>query len=90
MAVNTRKSVALGEQVVKQIRDAGGQAEVFVADIADGKQCKAMVDAVLKKFCRVDFLVLNASVRTEKPFLELSYESLLVAGTGFEPVTSSL
>ena len=74
VAVNTRKSVALGEQVVKQIRDAGGQAEIFVADIADGKQCKAMVDAVLKKFGRVDFLVLNASVRTEKPFLELSYE----------------
>ena len=74
VAVNTRNSVAEAAQVVKEIQAAGGQAEMYVADIADGKQAKAMVDSVLKKFGRVDFLVLNASVRTEKPFLELSYE----------------
>ena len=74
VAVNTRNSVAEAAQVVKEIQAAGGQAEMVVADIADGKQAKAMVDSVLKKFGRVDFLVLNASVRTEKPFLELSYE----------------
>jgi 3-oxoacyl-[acyl-carrier protein] reductase len=33
-----------------------------------------MVDNALKRFGRIDFLVLNASVRTERPFLELSYE----------------
>ena len=74
VAVNTRNSVAEAAQVVKEIQAAGGQAEMYVADIADGKQAKAMADSVLKKFGRVDFLVLNASVRTEKPFLELSYE----------------
>ena len=74
VAVNTRNSVAEAAQVVKEIQAAGGQAEMYVADIADGKQAKAMVDSVLKKFGRVDFLVLNASVRTEKPFLELAYE----------------
>ena len=74
VAVNTRNSVAEAAQVVKEIQAAGGQAEMVVADIADGKQAKAMVDSVLKKFGRVDFLVLNASVRTEKPFLELSYD----------------
>ena len=74
VAVNTRNSVAEAAQVVKEIQAAGGQAEMVVADIADGKQAKAMVDSVLKKFGRVDFLVLIASVRTEKPFLELAYE----------------
>ena len=74
VAANTRNSVAEAAQVVKEIQAAGGQAEMYVADIADGKQAKAMVDSVLKKFGRVDFLVLNASVRTEKPFLELAYE----------------
>jgi 3-oxoacyl-[acyl-carrier protein] reductase len=74
VAVNTRHSVEDAKKVVEEIRAAGGQAEVYVADIADGKQCKAMVDAVMQKFGRVDFLVLNASVRTEKPFLELGYE----------------
>ncbi len=74
VAVNTRHSVEDAKKVVEDIRAAGGQAEVYVADIADGKQCKAMVDGVMQKFGRVDFLVLNASVRTEKPFLELGYD----------------
>ncbi len=74
VAVNTRQSVEDAKKVVEDIRAAGGQAEVYVADIADGKQCKAMVDGVMQKFGRVDFLVLNASVRTEKPFLELGYD----------------
>ena len=73
VAVNTRNSVDDARKVVEEIRAAGGQAEVFIADIADAKQCKAMVDGVMQTFGRVDFLVLNASVRTERPFLELSY-----------------
>src|SRR5688572_14662297 len=74
IAVNTRNSVADGEQVVQEIRSSGGQAELFVADIADAAAAKGMVANALKRFGRIDFLVLNASVRTEKPFLELSYD----------------
>ncbi|HEX2825556.1 MAG TPA: SDR family oxidoreductase [Burkholderiales bacterium] len=74
IAVNTRGSVADGEQVVKEIRDAGGDAELYVADIADAAACRSMAAKVLDRFGRVDFLVLNASVRTEKAFLELSYD----------------
>jgi 3-oxoacyl-[acyl-carrier protein] reductase len=47
---------------------------VFMADIADGAAVKAMVAGVLRRFGRIDMLVLNASVRTEKPFTELSYD----------------
>lgn len=74
VAVNTRHSVDDAKKVVEEIRAAGGQAEVYVADIADATSAKGMVDSVMQKFGRVDFLVLNASVRTEKPFLELSYD----------------
>jgi len=74
VAVNTRHSVDDAKKVAEEIRAAGGKAEVYVADIADAKQVKTMVDGVMQKFGRVDFLVLNASVRTEKPFLEMSYE----------------
>lgn len=74
VAINTRHSVDDAKKVAEEIRAAGGQAEVYVADIADPKQVKGMVDGVMQKFGRVDFLVLNASVRTEKPFLELSYD----------------
>ena len=74
IAVNTRASMDDGERVVQEIRGAGGQAEVYQADIADAAACKSMVANVLKRFGRVDILVLNASVRTEKPFLELTYQ----------------
>ena len=74
VAVNTRSSVADGESVVQEIRSAGGQAELYLADISDSAAAKSMTANVLKRFGRIDFLVLNASVRTEKPFLELTYE----------------
>ena len=74
VAINTRHSVDDAKKVAEEIRVAGGKAEVYVADIADAKQCKAMVDGVMQAFGRVDFLVLNASVRTERPFLEMSYD----------------
>ncbi len=74
IAVNTRRSIGDGERVVQEIRSAGGQAELYVADIAQPAAVKTMVANVLQRFGRIDFLVLNASVRTEKPFLEMSYD----------------
>lgn len=74
VAINTRHSIDDAKSVAGEIRAAGGQAEVYVADIADATAAKGMVESVMKKFGRVDFLVLNASVRTEKPFLEMTYE----------------
>ena len=74
VAVNTRNSAAEGESVVRDIRSAGGEAELFVADISDRAAVGSMAANVLQRFGRIDCLVLNASVRTEKPFLELSYE----------------
>ncbi len=74
VAVNARASREDAGKVADEIRAAGGQAEVFMADIADGNAVNAMVAGILKRFGRVDILVLNASVRGEKPFTDLSYE----------------
>src|SRR3972149_2214888 len=74
VAVNTRASREAAAKVVEEIRAAGGQAEVFIADIADAGAVKAMAEGILRRFGRIAILVLNASVRTERPFLELSYE----------------
>ena len=74
IAVNTRASTGDGESVVQEIRSAGGQAELYVADIAKENDVKTMVKNALERFGRIDYLVLNASVRTERAFLELSYD----------------
>ena len=74
VAVNARASREDADKVAQEIRAAGRQAEVFMADIADAGAVNAMVAGILNRFGRIDVLVLNASVRSEKPFLELSYE----------------
>ena len=74
VAINTRASQEDAEKVAQEIRVAGGQAEVYVADIANAGAVKSMADAILQRFGRIDILVLNASVRSEKPFLELTHD----------------
>jgi len=74
VAINTRASREDGDAIVKQIRDGGGQAELYLADIANAQAVKSMVESVLARFGRIDYLVLNASVRKETPFLEISEE----------------
>lgn len=74
VAVNTRVSRDDADKVVAEIRATGGQADVFMADIADAGAVKRMVEAVIARFGKVDILVLNASVRKETPFLDLSYD----------------
>jgi 3-oxoacyl-[acyl-carrier protein] reductase len=74
VAVNARTSRADAEKVAQEIRGAGGQAEVFMADIVDPRAVNAMVEGIVKRFGRLDVLVLNASVRKETPFVDMSFE----------------
>src|SRR3990172_11625555 len=71
VAVNARAAREDAERVAQEINAAGGEATVFMADIADAGAVNAMVAGVLNRFGRVDIPVLNAAVRTEKPFLEI-------------------
>lgn len=74
VAVNTRTSREDADRIVAEIRENGGQAEVFMADIADPDAVKQTVQGVIERFGKVDILVLNASVRKETPFLDISPE----------------
>lgn len=50
------------EKLKQQIEDEGGKAEIFVADVTEIDQLKAMVDFTIEKFGRVDNLVNNAGL----------------------------
>jgi NADP-dependent 3-hydroxy acid dehydrogenase YdfG len=50
------------EKVKQQIEDGGGKAEIFVADVTDIEQMKAMVDFAIEKFGKIDNLVNNAGL----------------------------
>jgi len=74
VAVNTRTSREDAEKVAQEIRGSGGKAEAYLADIVDAKAVNAMVEAIVKRFGRLDLLVLNASVRKETPFIDMSFD----------------
>lgn len=74
VAVNARAAKEDAEAVAQEIRAAGGTADVFMADIADGRAVQAMTDTVIRRFGKVDILILNASIRKETAFLDMSYE----------------
>ncbi|MEZ5728269.1 MAG: glucose 1-dehydrogenase [Burkholderiaceae bacterium] len=54
--------LAPAEDTVARIRDAGGDALAFAADVSRADECKAAVDAALAKWGRLDILVNNVGI----------------------------
>jgi len=74
VAINTLQSREDAEAVAQEIRAAGGDADIFLADIADAAAVRAMGERVMKRFNKVDILVLNASQRKEVLFKDMTFE----------------
>jgi NAD(P)-dependent dehydrogenase (short-subunit alcohol dehydrogenase family) len=53
---------------------AGGEAELFAADLAEPREVSALVDHTLERFGRWDVLVNNAGMILKKPFAEITDE----------------
>ncbi len=73
VAINTRASRTEADAVAAEIRAAGGTAAVFVADVADAAAVQHMHAEIQAQLGAVDILVLNASVRREIPFTEMTF-----------------
>jgi len=71
--VNARESRVEADSVAAEIAAAGGQAQAHIGNVADEKAVRAMADAALAQFGRIDILVNNAALRREKPFAEMDY-----------------
>jgi 3-oxoacyl-[acyl-carrier protein] reductase len=72
--VNANTSRAEAEQTVAMIKGAGGKAALHIADVTDAVAVAALVDAAVREFGRLDFLVNNAAVRAETPFAQIRFE----------------
>lgn len=72
--VNANTSRAEAEQTVAMIEAAGGRATLHIADVTDAAAVAALVEATVKRFGRLDFLVNNAAVRAETAFAEIRFE----------------
>ena len=69
VAVNTFGSPEKAQAVADAIRKAGGEAEVFPADVRDAAQIGSMVAAIEAKLGPVEILVCNAT--GPQPFMKL-------------------
>lgn len=61
VAVNYLNSAAKAEHVCQQIRDAGGRAHPFQADVRDQQQVATLVAEITEHFGPIDILVANAT-----------------------------
>ena len=62
VAVHYVNSEAPAQEVADQIVSAGGQAQVFKADVADADACASLIKEVSKSFGSLDVLVNNAGI----------------------------
>jgi len=71
--VNANTSRADAERTVAMIKTDGGEAALHIADVTDPSAVATMVDATVREFGRLDFLVNNAAARSEKPFAQIDF-----------------
>jgi len=66
VVVNYASSQASADQVVAEIRAAGGEAIAVRADVSKTAEVKALFDATIAKFGKVDLLINNAGIAIYK------------------------
>ena len=63
----------MGEKVVAAIANSGGTASFFAADVTQSSQVKALVDAAMAQYGRLDVMVNNAGwTHRNQPALDVS------------------
>jgi 3-oxoacyl-[acyl-carrier protein] reductase len=75
VAVNGRHEDGQAAEVARTIRDDGGTADVFTADVTDEQQVARLVTAIAARLGPVDVLVLNATgPQPEAPLADVGWE----------------
>jgi 3-oxoacyl-[acyl-carrier protein] reductase len=65
VVINYARQVDAAERVAAQCREAGADVLVVPADVADDAQCRALAEAVGRKWGRADALVNSAGMTTK-------------------------
>jgi NAD(P)-dependent dehydrogenase (short-subunit alcohol dehydrogenase family) len=74
VVVNANRNVEGGEETVKQIKDAGGEAVLCVASVATVEGARSLTQTAVDNWGRVDILVNNAGVEIRGGVLTLTSE----------------
>ncbi len=71
VAIHSRTGGSAAAATLARIRNLGGMADAFAADVAVGAEAEALVGRVIERFGQLDALVNNAGLTQVGPFLEL-------------------
>ncbi|MBR3841303.1 MAG: SDR family oxidoreductase [Erysipelotrichales bacterium] len=63
-----------GEQIMKEICDAGGDAIFVRTDVSDHLQIKALIDTAVEHYGRIDILVNNAALEPTIMLKDITWE----------------
>ena len=74
VVVNYASSKEGADKVVEAIKAAGGKAVAVKGDVSKAADARAVVDAAIKTFGRLDVLVNNAGIYEMKPLEEITEE----------------
>jgi 3-oxoacyl-[acyl-carrier protein] reductase len=74
VAVNYVNRADAAQEVVRLIREQGGEAEAFGADVGAYAEVERLMAGSLSRFGRIDILVNNAGVVTRHPILDVPLE----------------
>ncbi|MEW4411819.1 3-oxoacyl-[acyl-carrier-protein] reductase [Clostridium sp. AN503] len=72
--VNYNGSAAKAEEVVNEIKAAGGNAEAVQCNVAEFEKAAELMEYVVKQYGRVDILVNNAGITRDNLLMKMSEE----------------
>ncbi len=63
-----------GDRVTGAIKEAGGDAALFVADVSKGPEVAALINNIVAHYGRIDILVNNVAISDNKHIFDISEE----------------
>jgi NAD(P)-dependent dehydrogenase (short-subunit alcohol dehydrogenase family) len=70
--VNDRRTDGKGEETVKMIKNAGGEATYVHADVSKEAEVKKLVKTAVDTYGKLNIMIANAGVQRYKPIAELT------------------
>jgi|HubBroStandDraft_6_1064221.scaffolds.fasta_scaffold545441_2 glucose 1-dehydrogenase len=74
VGVNYRSKASAAEELVREIRDQGGEAIALKADVSRDDEVRAMFDWLVEAFGHIDILVANAGIQKDAAITNMSLE----------------